>query len=157
MLYDKFKEVRSERTVKSLIGISMEQFNRLADIFKNTWLENKTHAGGNPGVLNTPEKALFFILYHIKNYQSFDVLGFHFGFSGGKAHDNVNRILPLLLKSLSMLNVVPEREPKSIEDFNKMIEKCGEIIIDCTESAVVRPANNETQKDYYSGKKNATQ
>ena len=43
--------------------------------------------GGRDPVLDTPEKQLFFTLFYLKTYPTFDVLGFHFGLSADHARD----------------------------------------------------------------------
>jgi len=43
--------------------------------------------GGKPGVFSSHEERLFFVLFYLKTYPTFDVLGFHFGLSTGQVHD----------------------------------------------------------------------
>jgi hypothetical protein len=116
----------------------------------------QVQTGGPKGHLDTSEKKLFFILYYLKTYPTFDVLGFHFGFSSGHAHHHVENLLPVLLRSLSDLGVLPARSPGSPEEFAQLVEQYGDIAIDGLESACVRPQDEELQKARFSGKKNAT-
>lgn len=112
--------------------------------------------GRTTGNLDTPGKKLFFILYYLKSYPTFDVLGFHFGFSGGHAHAHVERLLPVLRRSLSDLGVMPEREVATPSDFHKLIDKYKNITIDGMECPCVRPQDDALQEERYSGKKKAT-
>jgi hypothetical protein len=72
----------------------------LVDVFANSYnaiqqerLKNKEikriQNSGPTGILDTPETQLFFVLYYLKTYPTFDVLGFHFDLSAGHAHDYV--------------------------------------------------------------------
>ena len=96
------------------------------------------------------------IEYYLKTYPTFDVLGFHFGLSSGHAHNHVENLMPVLLRSLSDLGVLPDRSPGTPAEFLQLVEKYGEIIIDGMECPCVRPQDDELQKARYSGKKNAT-
>jgi hypothetical protein len=164
MIFEKFESLDNDRIVKSLIGISKDRFNQLLVVFKMVSLtmqqeryENgeikRIQSGGNKSCIDTYEKQLFFVLYYLKTYETFDVLGFHFGCSGGNAHEHIKRLLPILERSLKVLNVLPERPPESVDDFIKLIEKYKDIIIDGVESACVRPQEETKQKARYSGKK----
>lgn len=164
MIYEKFENLNSDRTVKSLIGISKDKFIKLATVFEKVSIEmqqercnngeiKRIQSGGKKGFLDSYHKQLFFVLYYLKTYENFDVLGFHFGFSGGNAHEHIKRLLPILEKSLAELNVLPERPPESHDDFIQIIEKYKNIIIDGAESTCVRPQDETQQKARYSGKK----
>ena len=100
MVYEQFKQldaVKHDRTIKSLIGVSRTHFDTLARAFAVAYdtvqLERlqqgeikQVPSGGPKGSLDTFDKKLFFLLYDLKTYPVFDVLGFHFGLSGGHAH-----------------------------------------------------------------------
>jgi len=45
---------------------------------------------------------------------------------------------------------------ETIEELNKQIRGIGLVIVDGTEQRKNRPKDREKQKNYYSGKKNAT-
>ena len=170
MIYENFDKLSDEkhgRIIKSLIGMDRAKFDILAKAFSSAYdsiqqerlLRGKIKqvpSGGQKGYLAAPEKKLFFILYYLKTYPTFDVLGFHFGFSSGHAHDHVDALLPVLLRSLSDLGVLPLRTPGTPEAFAQLIEQYDDIAIDGLECACVRPQDKELQEDRYSGKKNAT-
>ena len=123
-MYDKFEKLNDEkhgRIIKSVIGISRSQFNTLAEAFAAAFLAmqqerllngkiKQVPSGGPKGNLDTPEKKLFFTLLYLKTYPTFDMLGFLFGFSSGHAHDHLEKLMPVLLQSLSNLGVLPERQ-----------------------------------------------
>ena len=92
-------------------------------------------------------------MYYLKTYPAFDVLGFHFGFSGGHAHAHVDRLLPVLRRALADLDVMPERAAGTPSEFNKLIDKYKDIVTDGAECACVRPQGQAEQEKHYSGKK----
>ena len=121
MIFDQFKKLTRERTIKATIGMSREKFDSLVPVFADSYdaiqqerLKNKEikriQNSGPKGVLDTPEKQLFFTLYYLKTYPTFDVLGFHFGLSAGHSHDYIVSYLPVLQRSLETLDVAPKRE-----------------------------------------------
>ncbi|CAI8926479.1 helix-turn-helix domain-containing protein [Methylocaldum szegediense] len=120
MIYDKFSQITDDRIVASLIGMPKAKFTALVKVFESAALAidrervekgeiKHVKQGGPKGYLDSYEKKLFFVLYYLKTYPTFDVLGFHFGFSGGHAHAHIDRLLPVLGRALTSLNVMPER------------------------------------------------
>jgi hypothetical protein len=166
MIFDKFKNLTQDRTIKATIGMGREKFDFLVDIFSESYdviqqerLEKqeikRVQRTGPKGVLDTPEKQLFFVLYYLKTYPTFDVLGFHFNLSAGHAHDYIASYLPVLQRSLERLGAAPKREISDPEEFNQLVNKYEKILIDGTEVPCVRPADYDEQESRYSGKKNA--
>jgi hypothetical protein len=170
MAYEKFKKLdgkKHDRKIKAVIGISLTKFNILLVAFAAAYdaihLERcqqgeikQVPSGGPKGNLDSLEKKLFFLLFYLKTYPTFDVLGFHFGLSSGHAHNHVENLMPVLLRSLSDLGVLPARSPGTPEEFLQLVEKYGDILIDGMECPCVRPQDEELQKARFSGKKNAT-
>jgi hypothetical protein len=170
MAYEQFKKldaVKHDRTIKSLIGISRAHFDTLAmafavayDTVQRERLQQgeikQVPSGGPKGYLDTFDKKLFFVLYYLKTYPTFDVLGFHFGLSGGHAHTHVEVLLPVLQRALLDLGVLPARSPGTPWEFAQLVEQFSDIAIDGMECACVRPQDEELQKARFSGKKNAT-
>lgn len=164
MTFEGFTEETSERTVRALIGMSKTQFAKLYPIFEDAYGEvqqervsqgeiKRVQKGGHAGYLDRMDKKLFFILYYLKTYCAFDVLGFHFGFSSGHAHRHVEQLLPVLRRSLVKLDLLPERALATPGEMMKLLEKHGDIIIDGVECSCVRPQDADQQKVRYSGKK----
>jgi hypothetical protein len=81
------------------------------------------------------------------------MLGFHFGFSAGHAHQHVDQLFPILARSLSKLNVLPQRSLKTPDDLRELVDKYGDIVIDGVECGCIRPQDEGMQKARYSGKK----
>ena len=112
----------NDRQYKALIGLNKERFNQLTVLFKECELQineeyyqkfveyynRKPSSGGNP-TFKQPAEKLFFVLYYLKNYPTFDVLGFCFDCSGKTAHQNLYKYLPILIMALDKLNCLPKR------------------------------------------------
>ena len=144
MLYDKFEKLNDKkhgRAIKSIIGMSRSKFDLLAEAFvvallatqeeRRTSKEIKQIPSGGPrGNLDTPQKKLFFTLFYLKTYPTFDILGFLFGFSSGHAHNHLEKLLPVLTKSLSSLGMLPARTPGTPQEFSQLVETYGNIAID---------------------------
>ena len=96
---------------------------------------------------------LVFLLYYLKVYPTFDVLGAQFGMSRSKACENVHALRPILYKALQNLGVMPYREFKTVAEFRVACAWIDDLLIDATERPHSRPANDAKQKDLYSGKK----
>jgi hypothetical protein len=164
VIYENFSKVTDGRIVASLIGMPKAKFTALVKVFESAALAmdrervekgeiKHVKQGGPKGHLDSYEKKLFFVLYYLKTYPTFDVLGFHFGFSGGHAHAHIDQLLPVLGRALTILNAMPERTLTTPEEFSQIIEKYKNIAIDGVECACVRPQDKTEQEKHYSGKK----
>jgi hypothetical protein len=164
MIFETFEKLTNDRMVKALIGMGRQKFDDLVPVFASA--ENRIQqerlrkkeikrlpSGGHQGVLNTPKRRLFFVLYYLKTYPTFDVLGFHFGLSAGHAHDFIATYLTVLEGALKTLTVFPHRHFKDVADFMQAVETYDEVMIDGVEMPCVRPRDPDQQKDRYSGKK----
>lgn len=162
MIFSRLDDIVNDRVCKALTGLTKDQFKHLLQAFESTY---RDHYGGPPadapsptfpGYLPSFEHRLFFVLYYLKNYPTYDVLGYLFGFSGGHAFDHLEALLPILQASLAQLKALPERAVKTIEALDKLLEKQPTIAIDGTERATLRPQDKVQQEQRYSGKKNVT-
>jgi hypothetical protein len=160
--------IRDDRQFKSLIGLSEEQFEKLCPVFCNVYEEALQEAhvqdifqdrrknergGGRKGSLPTIKDKLFFVLYYFKVYPTFDVLSSAFGMARSKAYENIQKLTPILYETLCREGLMPHRSFESVEEFKKAFDGIDRIIIDATERKHVRPQDNETQAEMYSGKK----
>jgi hypothetical protein len=164
VIYDKFNEITDDRIVASLIGTAKAKFASLVKpseeagrAIQQERVEQGEikHAkrGKANGNLDAYGKKLFFVLYYLKAYPTFGVLGFHFGFSGGHAHAHVGRLLPVLRRALAGLGVMPGRAAGTPSEFHKLIDNYKDIVIDGVECACVRPQGQAGQEKHYGGKK----
>lgn len=163
MIYKNIEDIKNNRVSSSLIGMKIEEFKELSILFEKEIIEEKEIAykegrrkrkagGGEKGNLETADQKLFFVLYYMKNYPTYDVLGYLFDMDGGNACSHIQLLTPLVSKVLNRLGVMPKRELHDKESFIQLIEN-EEIIIDATERRCVRPVNKEQQSARYSGKK----
>lgn len=158
-------DARDERQLKALIGLSEDQFNKIlikfADCYKKLKLQcyedsqqfdKRKPGAGAKGTLDTMDKKLFFILFYLKTYPTFDQLGYQFGLDRSNANRQVHRLMPVLHRALEQLGVMPKRAFEDVEDFNQVFDDIEKIIIDATERPHARPVDKKAQKDKYSGK-----
>lgn len=156
----------SERQCKATIGVSKKDFQQLTVVFSECeqriatqryeeyvdFYDRKPSVGGCP-IFKTPSERLFLVLFYLKTYPSFDVLGFTFGCGRNAAHENVYKCLPILEDTLDHLDVLPKRQFDSVEEFIEFTKTHKDIIADATERTHHRKKEQEEQKKYYNGKK----
>lgn len=156
----------TERQYRALIGMSKKRFVALTVVFSECAQKiqaqyyddflartgRKPTMSGSP-VFETPTEKLFFTLFYLKTYPTFDHLGFVFSCSAKTAHTNLYKFLPILEQALKNLDVLPKREFESVDDFIKFIKEHEDILIDATERIHHRKADYTAQKEYYNGKK----
>jgi hypothetical protein len=159
--------LKDDRQLKSLIGLGRDEFEKLLneltsflkeDQLKNRRIKPKKYrkrkiGGGRKSALGLPENQLFFILFYLKNYPTYDVLSFTFNISRGCAFESVQRLLPILKKAQKNLNVLPKRTTDNPQELLQIIENIDHVLIDATERPIQRPQKPARQKKHYSGKK----
>lgn len=166
MIFKKFLQLKTDRTIAAMIGMSRSKFDQLSPLFSNADQEiqrerlqrkniKRLPAGGHRSVFESDQKRLFFILYYLKTYPTFDVLGFHFDLSAGHAHDYVDEFTPILTRALERAKAFPVRTFDTANDFQQAVDKYNEVSIDGVEIPTVRPSNKTEQTERYSGKKSA--
>ncbi len=161
-------EIRDDRQMKALTGLSKDDFHRLKEEFSIVYEQEQQKAyeaeckegnrqrkrgGGQKGKLKTCAEKLLFILYYLKVYSTFDVLGTQFHMSRSSACKNVYKLAPILHNSLNNLGVLPRRKFNSVEEFREEFKEVEKIIIDALERSHQRPQDSKKQKEFYSGKK----
>ena len=155
-----YKTLKKHRQWQSTIAISEKQFWFLKSKFQNVYekqfentLSEKEKNLKQKFIFSTYEDILFFLLFFLKNPVVFDTLGFIFGLDGSNAQRIVGKLMPVLEKVLSDEKLIPVRNFKDLEQFKEHMQSNSEIIIDATEMSIQRPADNDKQKEFYSGKK----
>jgi len=151
--------------MKSLTGLSPEKFEELLSYFEvilaeenaKRISENKERkrkaGGGGKSTLNSVEAKLFYILFYVKVYPTFDVAGFIYDVNKSQTHRWMHQLLPILEKALKRRVVLPERRIENIESFMKLFPEVKDLFIDGTERRVERSSDYKKQKLDYSGKK----
>lgn len=148
------------RSSQANIGLSPEEFYKLLPFFdveiqrskRKRKKKNKKNAG-RKSKLNTSEKKMYYALYYLKTYPTFDVLGGIFGMDRGTACKWAHRYVDTLLEALVKADVIPKTKIKSREEFIEFFPELKIVITDGTERRKRRPKNKDEQRKYYSGKK----
>ena len=154
------KILNNQRLVMALIGLNKDKFQELLITFSKILIEERNKqkrqrkiGGGRNGMIKDPRQKLFFILFYMKNYPTFDVTGFLFASSKTSTCDWVHDILPLLEKALGRKLTLPERQIRTPEEFFSLFPGVKEVMLDGLERPTIRSKNNKTQNKHYSGKK----
>ncbi len=162
-------QIRDDRQMKALTGLSGAQFDQLLPVFSEVYDATGQHTyeqgvaagtrqrkpgGGSKGNLSTMSDKLEFVLYYYKTYPTFDVLGTQFNMARSKANENLHKLSPILYDTLVHLELMPYREFATPEDLKAALQGVDQLLIDVTERAYHRSTDDTTQREHYSGKKN---
>jgi hypothetical protein len=151
--------------MKSLTGLNVEKFKDIVPVFEIVLLEDskqkiksdknrvRAEGGGKKHTLKSIEAQLFYILFYLKVYPTFDVAGFIFDVNRSQSCRWMHKLLPLLEKALDRKFVLPKRQIDSMDEFIKLFPDVQDVFADATERAVQRPVNSKKQRRLYSGKK----
>jgi len=159
--------IKNERRLKSLTGLGIEKYEILLRIFSKVCDKNKIKidplkelkrkpGGGRKPSLPTTEIKLLFVLYYLKAYPTFDVLGDRFAMASSTANIHLHNLMPFLQLSLQKMKLIPKRSFESPEELQKYLNSLGgvsEILIDVTEREYFRYQDTEKRDALYSGKK----
>jgi len=163
-------QIRDDRQMKALTGLSQAQFDHLLSVFRDIYqaTQHKTYAegvasgtrrrhpgGGSKGKLPTMAEKLQFVLYYYKTYPTFDVLGTQFEMARSRAHENLHKLAPILYDTLVHLALMPSRELTTPEELKAALQGGDRLLIDATERAYHRSQDDAKQREHYSGKKTA--
>jgi hypothetical protein len=150
------------RLFKAVTGTTYAEFHALLPDFEAALTgQKRTHnprrlrqeGGGRPHTLITAHEKLFFILFYVKCYATFDVLGWLFDVNRSQPQRWVKTYLPVLEAALGRKAVLPARKLHSVEEFLRRFPRVKEVFVDGTERPIRRPSGNDAQKPYFSGKK----
>ncbi len=163
-------QIRDDRQMKALTGLSQEQFDHLLPLFSTIYesTQQKTYeagvdagtrrrkpGGGSKGKLSTMAEKLPFVLYDYQTYPTFDVLGTQCAMARSKAHENLHKLSPILYDTLVHLDCMPHREFTTPEELKAALRGGDCLLIDATERAYHRSQDATKQREHYSGKKNS--
>jgi hypothetical protein len=154
------KVFSNKRLIKVVLGVRKETFEKVLVIFKQILQEEaeskkrkRAYGGGSNGNIKDPRKKLFFILWYLKVYPTFDVAAYVFASSKSRTQTWANKILPILEKTLGRKLVLPKRRISSVEEFLELFPFTKEVMIDGVERPTVRSQKAKQQNKHYSGKK----
>lgn len=154
--------LRTDRMCKSLTGLTIYEFEALVIDF--TWNYNEYEAkrkpgrmrklgGGRGSYLEEIEEKLFYVLWYLKTYPTFDVASFYVGFARSKAHKWAHILFPILEQTMKRKLVLPQRKISSPEEFERLYPEVREVFADGIERSIQRSKNKKKQQKNYSGKK----
>jgi len=154
------RALQDDRLLKAVIGMGREEFLELLEKFspiatRVPYKRNrKRKAGaGRKHTLETTEQKLFYILFYMKCYPTFDLAGYFFDTDKSQAKRWVDDMRAKLEKALGKALALPARKIRGLKEFLERFPEVKELIVDGTERPVQRPKNKQKQKERYSGKK----
>lgn len=155
------KILNNKRVSQAMLGTSKEEFERLLPQFEQVLIEtklsnpNRKHKIGQgiKGKLPTMEDKLFFTLFYLKVYPTFDVLGCFFDKGRSRSCKELHVYTAVLKKVLGRELILPERKVTSLEELFERFPEIKDIFVDGVERKVQRPTNKKKQNKTYSGKK----
>jgi len=152
--------LEDDRLLRAVIGMGKEEFSELLTKFipiekriQYKRNRNRQPGAGRPHTLETAEQKLFYILFYMKCYPTYDVASFVFDVDRSQTKRWVDRLRKKLEKALGKAQVLPARKINSVKEFLERFPAVKELLIDGTERPVQRPKNKQKQKERYSGKK----
>ena len=119
--------LRSDRVLKALTGLSIVEFIDLTARFEAV-LDHRPRphpakkrqrqpGGGRKPRLSSAADTLFFILFYVKFYPTFDVAGCLYDVHRAQPHRWVHTLLPVLEQTLGEAVVLPERKINDVAVF----------------------------------------
>lgn len=155
------KALTSNRLIRALTGLSINEFKDLSVLFANELYISKhikdgrqrAVGGGRRGVLATDQHKLFYLLFYFKAYPTFDMASFIFNVHRSRAHEWVQRLQIILEKCLGKAMVLPNRQISTPDELFKLMPDIKDLFIDGVERKSLRSKKPKTAAKRYSGKK----
>jgi hypothetical protein len=142
----KYNPNSSESVFKRLYGVKPETFKKMTAILQKEY-DRMHKAGGSPPKLTVKEK-LTVTLKYLREYRTMESIGADYGVSKSTVCESIQWVENTLMEDKTFKLPGKKVLAKSYDSIQYMI-------VDVTESPIQRPKKD--QKEYYSGKKNATQ
>lgn len=153
-------DLKTERQWRAATGLDKHRFEKLLGIFQSAYktLYGQSVAQRHALIEVTPSltseaELLYFTLFSLKSGLTYDLRGIVCGLDGANAKRNQELGVKVLQQALETVSGVPQREFKSVQDFEEYLKKEKTLILDGTEQRIQRPQDSEEQKACYSGKK----
>jgi DDE superfamily endonuclease/Helix-turn-helix of DDE superfamily endonuclease len=156
--------LRTKRMCTALTGLTPAEFTAFIPDFTYYYNEllskRKKHrerkiGGGRNSKIDTIEEKLFYILWYMKTYPTFDVASFWVGFARSSACTWMHDLLPVLELTMKRKFVLPQRKISDPEEFLRLYPETAEVFVDGVERLKQRPKKKESAQKIYSGKKKA--
>ena len=154
------KALKNARILKAVCGASPLEFKELSVRFEEVlYIKQKSKprkrkvGGGRKGALKTATDKLFFILFYLKVYPTYDLISLLFDVDRSRPCEWISQFMPILEEVLKRECVLPKRKIKDVKEFLESFPEVKDIFYDGTERPVQRPKKPKQQKKRYSGKK----
>ena len=142
----KYNPNSQEAVFKRLYGVKPSTFNKMKAILQKEYYKmHKT--GGAPPKMTVGDKLIATLKY-LREYRTLESIGADYGVSKSTICESVKWVENTLINNKTFK--LPDKKI-----LKKTDDKIEYIIVDVTESPIQRPKYG--QKEYYSGKKSATQ
>ena len=152
--------IKSHRQIQALTGLSMSKLDILSQTFAkiskiSVSKKNRKRqiGGGRKGSLESPLMKLFFILFYMKVYPTYDLASAIFSVDRSQVCRWVKRFLPILEETLGVNYSLPKRKVSSFQELFNNFPLVNDLFMDGVERRINRPKNNKNQRKSYSGKK----
>ncbi len=148
----------TDRQYKAATGLSLVEFTALYEHFALLYVPKTKprYVGQVQPILTDKREALFFVLHYHKAYPTLQNMGMYFGISDAAASMYLELLKPCLQEALQQQKTENSLLAKNQEVVNEHFAGVTDLVIDVTEVPIERAANQQVQKDHYSGKKNST-
>lgn len=171
------KLLKKPQVVKSLVGMSLAEFDKFHAEFEKTHEERlqsstttrtgkkkrqRATGAGRKHKYDLRDRLLM-TLFWLKAYTTYELLGFFYDLNKTNIEDNLNLILDTLVSMTSFNFELPKADRKKLSSVAEIMDAFPDVrlIIDGKEQRVERPKNKkdkdgkvqDRQKPYYSGKK----
>lgn len=156
--------LRTDRLCKALTGLKVSEFESFVLDFEMYYKEFEATrkekrirkvGGGRDSKIETAREKLFYILWYMKTYPTFDVASFTVGFARSSACTWMHDLLPILELTMKRKFVLPQRKISSPEEYFRLYPEAKEVFVDAVERLKQRPKKKKAQQRAYSGKKKA--
>lgn len=156
--------LRTDRMSKALTGLTVSEFEALVPDFEANYKEYTAKrkkkrlrriGGGRDSRIETIEEKLFYVLWYMKTYPTFDVASFQVGFARSSACTWIHDLLPVLEQTMKRTFVLPQRKISSPDEYFRLFPEAKEVFVDAVERLRQRPKKRKSANKTYSGKKKA--
>jgi hypothetical protein len=156
------KLLQNPRLLRALTGLTLSEFHQLLPTFESSAIQLRYEltpgrvrkvGGGRRGKLPTWEDQLVFILFYLKHYPTYDVMGFLFDLEPSRCLRNGQFLLASLEKALGRSLSLPKKKITSVEELFTLHPELKDVFIDGTERKVNKPKKLKSRDKLYSGKK----
>lgn len=154
--------LHTDRMCKALTGLTVHEFIDLIGDFtyyyheheaKRKKIRQRKIGAGRNSKIETIEEKLFYVLWYMKTYPTFDVASFQVGFARSSACYWMHDLLPILELTMKRKFVLPKRKISDPEEYFRLFPEAKEVFVDAVERLKQRPKKKKSQQKAYSGKK----